>query len=75
MPNLEFRRPKTTSGIPNTEVGLEKAGYAYENTSNCRGCGAEIAWYLCPSGRPIALDEGTLEPHSKDCAHHEPEDR
>ena len=57
--------PKPT--IPNTERGLEAAGYVYEGTGKCRGCGEEIAWYRTPTGGRIPLEEGTLEPHPTTC--------
>lgn len=58
MPKLE---------IPNTETALEAAGYIYQNTSTCKGCGEEIAWYSTPTGGMIPLEEGTLDPHPTTC--------
>ena len=53
--------------IPNTEAALEAAGYVFEGTGKCRGCGEELAWYRTPSGHRIPLEEGTLEPHPTTC--------
>lgn len=53
--------------IPNTEQGLEAAGYVFEGTGKCRGCGEEIAWYRTPTGNRIPLEEGTLIPHPTSC--------
>lgn len=55
------------STFPTTETGLKEAGYTFENTGTCRGCGAEIAWYRTPKGKAIPLDEGTLIPHWGTC--------
>lgn len=55
------------SNFPTTETGLKEAGYAFENSGKCRGCGAEIAWYSTPKGKKIPLDEGTLVPHWGTC--------
>lgn len=56
------------SAFPTTEQGLAEAGYVFDNSGKCRGCGAELAWYKTPKGKSIPLDEGTLVPHWSTCA-------
>ncbi len=53
--------------FPRTEQGLAEAGYEYENSTKCKGCGADIAWFKTPRGKHIPLNEGTMEPHWSDC--------
>ncbi len=53
--------------FPKTDKELREQGYQYENTGRCRGCGAEIEWYLTPHGKHIPLDCGTMEPHWSTC--------
>jgi hypothetical protein len=53
--------------FPKTEQELAEAGYEFENTGKCKGCGMEIAWYRTPRGRHISLNEGTLESHFNSC--------
>lgn len=54
--------------FPTTEQGLKDAGYVYENSGKCKGCGADIAWYRTPKGKIAPLDEGTLVSHFGTCA-------
>lgn len=53
--------------FPRTDSDLKAAGYEYDNTSHCRGCGAEIEWWRTPKGRLIPLDPGTMEAHFATC--------
>lgn len=53
--------------FPRNETELKEQGYVYDNSSRCRACKAEIAWYRTPKGKMIPLDEGTLEPHWSTC--------
>jgi hypothetical protein len=43
--------------IPDTSDGLRAAGYQYKDKAHCRGCGAEIEWWITPNGHnmPISL--------------------
>jgi hypothetical protein len=53
--------------FPKNDTGLVEAGYEFDNRAHCRGCGAEIEWWITPRKRKIALDPGTLEPHWATC--------
>ncbi len=53
--------------FPRTDTDLTAQGYEFENKGKCKGCGADIEWWLTPKGKHIPLDAGTLEPHWNDC--------
>jgi hypothetical protein len=53
--------------FPRTDTDLAAQGYEFENKTRCRGCGAEIEFWLTPMGKHIPLDPGTLEPHWTSC--------
>lgn len=55
------------SPFPRTEQELAQAGYEFESKAKCRGCNAEIEWFLTPRGKHIPLDAGTMEPHWSTC--------
>lgn len=52
-----------------TPEELKAAGYAYQDSSRCRGarCRAEIEWWKTPRGKLIPLDPDTLQPHHSTC--------
>lgn len=53
--------------LPTTRRGLESRGYLYYGESRCRGCGAEMLWFMTPnvddSGKrkkmPFTIQAGT----------------
>ena len=53
--------------FPKTDTELTAQGYAFENKAKCRGCGADIEWWLTPKGKHIPLDAATLETHWSTC--------
>lgn len=53
--------------FPKTDTELEAAGYAFESKDKCRGCKADIEWWLTPKQKHIPLDAGTMEPHWSTC--------
>lgn len=53
--------------FPKTDTELTQQGYEFESKTRCRGCGAEIEFWLTPNGKHIPLDPGTLEPHWSTC--------
>jgi hypothetical protein len=53
--------------FPKTDTELNAAGYKFENKAKCRGCGAELEFWLTPKGKHIPLDPGTLECHFSTC--------
>ncbi len=53
--------------FPKTDTDLAAQGYEFKNKGHCRGCNADIEWWLTPKGRHIPLDAGTLEPHWSTC--------
>jgi hypothetical protein len=55
------------SPFPRTDTELTSAGYEYESKDKCRGCQADIEWWLTPRGKHMPLDPGTLEPHWSTC--------
>jgi len=52
--------------FPETIDELRKAGYVFENDSNCKACGAPIEWYRTPKGKMMPMD---VEPGG-DCVPH-----
>ncbi len=42
--------------FPQTLDEMTSAGYKFDNTSTCRGCGDEIEWWITPSGRKIPMN-------------------
>lgn len=44
--------PKTQK----TRDEMMRAGYKYDNHSVCRGCRAEIEWWITPAGRKMPID-------------------
>lgn len=53
--------------FPRTDIDLAAQGYVFENKAKCRGCGADIEFWLTPKGKHIPLDAGTMEPHWATC--------
>jgi len=53
--------------FPQTENDLVAAGYRFDNHARCRGCGAEIEWWITPRGKKMPLDPGTMAPHWGTC--------
>lgn len=45
--------------LPETKEELEKAGYVFDNEAHCKGCGAEIEWWITPNGKkmPMSVQE------------------
>lgn len=53
--------------FPKTDTELKAQGYQFDNTAKCRGCNAEIEWWVTPKSKKIPLDPGTMEPHWATC--------
>jgi hypothetical protein len=50
--------------FPKTADELKAAGYAFDNDATCRGCGADIEWWITPRGSKLPMDpmpRGTSE--------------
>ena len=43
------------SGIPTNREDLIAAGYLCDNEARCRGCGAEIEWWITPRGKKMPM--------------------
>ena len=45
--------------IPGKKSDLEAMGYVFDNEAKCRGCGAEIEWWITPKGKsmPMSVQE------------------
>ena len=41
--------------FPNTAQRLREAGYVYDNDATCRGCGADIQWWITPKGKKMPM--------------------
>jgi hypothetical protein len=53
--------------FPTTAKGFIEQGYTKKNTGTCRGCGADLIWYLTPKGKAMPVETLTLEPHWAKC--------
>lgn len=53
--------------FPKTTQEFKEAGYKFESKTHCRGCGAEIEFWLTPKGKHMPLDHDSLEPHWARC--------
>lgn len=42
--------------FPNTREGLIEAGYTFSTKGKCRGCPAEIQWFVTPIKRWMPFD-------------------
>jgi hypothetical protein len=53
--------------IPDNRDDLEKLGYKYTGSSACRGCGADMQWFLTPRGKkmPLSAIPGTEDDDSQ----------
>jgi hypothetical protein len=56
------------TSFPRTDTDLVAQGYVFESKGKCRGCGADIEWWLTPKQKHIPLDAATLEPHWSTCS-------
>lgn len=45
-----------TGSLPNTRDGLEAAGYKFSTNGKCRGCPAQIQWFVTPGKRWMPFD-------------------
>jgi hypothetical protein len=41
--------------IPTKREDLVLMGYVFDNEANCRGCGAEIEWWITPKGKKMPM--------------------
>jgi hypothetical protein len=41
--------------IPEKKADLEAFGYVFDNKAKCRGCGAEIEWWITPRGKKMPM--------------------
>ena len=53
--------------FPKTEEELVKAGYLYDNTGKCSGCGQIIEWWITPNQKRMPMDPGIMESHFSTC--------
>jgi hypothetical protein len=63
---------KGKNPFPKTFEALQAAGYRFDNHAKCRGCSADIEWWITPTGKKIPMDlmpEPTSEakPHWATC--------
>jgi len=42
--------------FPQTRDALMAAGYRFDNHSVCKGCKAEVEWWLTPKGKKMPFD-------------------
>lgn len=59
--------------FPQTADELKAAGYKFDNDATCRGCGADIEWWITPRGKKLPMDPmdtGTAKavPHWGTCS-------
>jgi hypothetical protein len=59
------------AALPKTREGLEAAKYRYSTQGKCRGCPAQIQWYVTPNGSWMPFDmpdeKGEFENHWGTC--------
>ena len=58
--------------FPKTFDDMRPAGYAFQNDGVCKGCGADIEWWLTPLGKKIPMDPmdrgvSPAKPHWSTC--------
>jgi hypothetical protein len=53
--------------FPTTEREFTDQGYVFDNKAKCRGCGADIEWWITPKQKHMPVDPGTMIPHWKTC--------
>ena len=41
--------------IPTKREDLVQMGYMFDNDAKCRGCGAEIEWWITPKGKKMPM--------------------
>ena len=64
--------------IPDNRRDLEQMGYTFNGEGICRGCGAELFWYITPREKKMPFsriadsgpsdDVEKLEPHWNSCS-------
>lgn len=42
--------------FPKTLDEMKGAGYSFDNSAICRGCGDDIEWWITPSGKKIPMN-------------------
>lgn len=47
--------------VPETLEDLKAAGYVFDNEGICKGCGAEIEWFITPNGRKSPMSVVPLD--------------
>lgn len=47
--------------IPEKREDLVSAGWVFDNEAKCRGCGAEIEWWILPNGKKMPMRVWTLD--------------
>lgn len=45
--------------FPKTLNEMKAAGYKFENSAACKGCGEDIEWWTTPTGKKIPMNEMT----------------
>ena len=53
--------------FPQTFDDLRNQGYKFEGEGMCRGCGADIEWWVTPKNKKMPMDFGTATPHWSTC--------
>lgn len=43
--------------FPKTLNDMVPAGYTFDNSATCRGCGEDIEWWVTPTGKKIPMNE------------------
>lgn len=59
--------------FPQTLNELKAANYSFSDYATCRGCGADLEWWITPSGKKIPMDPMTsgdskAVPHWSTCS-------
>lgn len=53
--------------FPKTLSEMTAAGYKHNGLGQCRGCNADIEWWITPAGKKIPMNHGTATPHWTEC--------
>jgi hypothetical protein len=51
--------------LPEKREDLIALGYVFDNESHCRGCGAEIEWWITPKGKKMPMSVKEVKDEEK----------
>lgn len=51
--------------IPTSREDLTAMGYVFDNEAKCRGCGADIEWWITPKDKKMPMSVVEVKDESK----------